>query len=69
MRECEEKLKSVHSAGPRNWILRLARSWQVAKAGTRVKHVEELKSHASYCTTGQKSQVGQAINLQLELAT
>ena len=27
--------------------------WQVVKAGTRVKHVGELKSHASYCTTGQ----------------
>ena len=24
MRECEEKLKSVHSAGPHDWILRLA---------------------------------------------
>ena len=30
---------------------------------------QKLKSRASYCTTGQKSQVGQAICLQLELAT
>ena len=25
MRECEEKLKSVHLVGPRDWILQLAR--------------------------------------------
>ena len=56
MSECEEKLRSVHLVGPRDWILQLARSWKVAKAGIRVKHAEELKSHASYCTIGQKSQ-------------
>ena len=44
MKECEEKLRSLHSAGPRDW--------QVAEAGTNVKHVEELKSHANYCTIG-----------------
>ena len=48
MRECEEKLKSVHSAGPRDWISRLAHGLQVAKGGTRVKRVGELKSHASW---------------------
>ena len=65
MRECEEMLKSVHSCR----ALRLARGWQVAKVGTRVKHVGELKSHVSCCTTGQKSQAGQAVSLQLKLAT
>ena len=55
MRECEEKLRSVHSAGTRDWILRVAHGWQVAKIGTRVKHVGELKSHASCCTTGKTS--------------
>ena len=45
------------------------RDWQAAKAGTRAKHVGELKSHASCCTTGQKSQAGQAVSSRLELAT
>ena len=53
MRKCEEKLKSVHSTGPRNWISRMARGWQVAKGGTHVKHAGELTSHASWSTTGQ----------------
>ena len=47
MRECEEKLKNVHSAGPCDWILRLACNWEVAKGDTRVKHVGELKRHSS----------------------
>jgi len=58
-----------NSAGPRNWISRLARGLQVAKGGTRVKHAEELKSHASCCTTGQKLPAGQAVISQLRLAT
>ena len=43
--------------------------WQAAKVGTRVEHAGELKSHASCCTTGQKSQAGQAVSSRLELAT
>ena len=43
--------------------------YQSVKAGTHVKHVGELKSHASCCTTGQKSQASQAVSLRLELAT
>ena len=46
-----------------------SREWQVAKRGTSVKHAEKLKSHASCCTTGQKSQVGQTVSSRLELAT
>ena len=34
-----------------------------------MKHAKELKSHASYCTTGKKSQAGQVVISQLELAT
>ena len=45
------------------------RDWQAAKVGTRVEHTGELKSHASCCTTGQKTQAGQAVSSQLELAT
>ena len=69
MKECEEKLKNVHSAGPRDWISRLACGWQVAKASTRVKHVEKLKSQASWSTTGQNFQSGQAVSSRLRLAT
>ena len=47
----------------------MTRDWQAAKVGTHVKHAGELKSHASYCTTGQNSQAGQAVSSRLELAT
>ena len=43
--------------------------WQVAKAGIRVKHAGELKSHASCCTTRQQSQAGHSINSWLGLVT
>ena len=49
----KKKPKSVHLAGPRDWISQLALSLRVAKNSTRVKHAEELKSHASWSTTGQ----------------
>ena len=54
MRECEEKLKSVHSARRRDWISQLVCGWQVIKGGTRVKHAGELKNHVSWSTIGQK---------------
>ena len=47
----------------------VTRDWQAAKVGSHVEHAGELKSHASCCTTGQKSQVGQAVSSRLELAT
>ena len=65
----KKNLRVCNLAGPHNWISRLAHSWQVAKAGTHVKHAEELKSHADCCTIGQKSQVGQAVSSRLELGT
>ena len=43
--------------------------WQAAKVGTYVEHTRELKSHASCCTTRQKSQAGKAVSSRLELAT
>ena len=61
--------KVCNSTGPRDWISQLTRGWQVAKVGTRVKHTEELKSHTSCCTPGQKSQAGQEVSSQLELVT
>ena len=67
MRECEEMLKIVQGCRDSQLDSRVTRDWQAAKVGTRVKHAKELKSHASSCTTGQKSQAGQAISSQLEL--
>ena len=62
-------LKIVHGCRDSwldSWV---TRDWQAAKVGTRVEHAGELKSHASCCITGQKSQAGQAISSRLELAT
>ena len=47
----------------------VTRDWQATKVVTRVEHAGELTSHASCCTTGQKSQAGQAVSSWLELAT
>ena len=65
MRECEEMLKIVQGCRDS----RVTRDWQAAKVSTRVEHIEELKSHVNCCTTGQKSQAGEAISSRLELAT
>ena len=65
MRECEEMLKIVQGCKDS----RVTRDWQAAKVGTRVEHAGKLKSHASCCTIGQKSQAGQAVISRLELAT
>ena len=45
MKKTQDVCKSKES---RDWISRLACGLQVAKGGTRVKHVGELKSHASW---------------------
>ena len=69
MRECEEMLKIVEGCRD-SWLNSwMTHDWQAAKVGTRVKHAGELKSHASCCTIGQKSQAGQAVSSRLELAT
>ena len=66
MREREEMLKIVQGCRD-SWLdSRVTRDWQAAKVGTRVEHAGELKSHASCCTTRQKSQ---AVSSQLELMT
>ena len=69
MRECEEMLKIVQGYRDSRLDSQVTRHWQVAKVGTRVKHAGKLKSHASCCTTGQKSQAGQAVSSRLELTT
>ena len=55
MRECEEMLKIMQGCRDSRLDSRVTRDWQAAKVGTRVKRVGELKSHASYCITGQNS--------------
>ena len=69
MRECEEMLKIVQGCKDSRLDSQVSHDWQAAKVGTRMEHAGELKSHANYCTTGQKSQASQAICSQLELAT
>ena len=69
MRECEEMFKIVQGCRGSRLDLQVTHDWQAAKVGIRVEHVEELKCHASCCTTRQKSKVGQAVRLRLELAT
>ena len=69
MRECEEILKIVQGCRDSRLDSWVTRDWQAAKVGTRVEHAGELKSHASCCTIGQKSQAGQAVSLRLELST
>ena len=62
-------LKIVQGCKDSRLDLWVTRDWQATKVGTRVEHAGELKSHASYCTTGKKSQAGQAVSSRLELVT
>ena len=62
-------LKIVQGCRDSRLDLQVTRDWQAAKVSTRVKHVGKLKSHASCCTTGQKSQAGQVVSSRLELVT
>ena len=58
----KKRSRLCKDAETHGWDSQLTRDWQAAKAGTRVKHARELKIHASYCTTGQKSQASQAVS-------
>ena len=50
---------------PRDWISQLACNWQVAKGGTRVKHVGELKGHDNWSTIGQNFQSSHVVSSRL----
>ena len=66
MKEREELLESVQ----RNKDSRLDLAGGLQLQAARMMHTcQKLKRHASYCTTGQKSQVVQAVCSRLELAT
>ena len=62
-------LKIVQGCRDSRLDSRVTRDWQAAKVGTRVEHAGELRSHASGCITGQKTQASQAVSSRLELAT
>ena len=62
MKICSRLCKET---GTHGWILRL----QAAIMMHTCQACQKLKSRASYCTTGQKSQAGQAVFSWLELAT
>ena len=70
---CERMWKKAQDCAlSRNSRLNLAigsRGLQVAKGCTRVKHAEELNSHVSWSTTGQKVHSGHSVNSRLGLAT
>ena len=69
VRECEELFKIFQ----RNRDLRLdfvgVSRLQAARMMHTCQACQKLKSRASYCTTGQKFETGQAICSRLELAT
>ena len=69
MRECEELLKIVQR-NKDSW-LDLAGGSQLQAARMMHTHqaCQKLKSRASCCTTGKKSQASQAVCSRLELAT
>ena len=55
MRECEEKLRNVQLSKALQLDLATGSRLASHQRGTRVKHAEELKTHASCCTIRQKS--------------
>ena len=69
MRECEKLLKIVQRNRDSRLDLAGGSRLQAAKMMHTCQVCQKLKRHASCCTTGQKSQAGQAVCLRLELAT
>ena len=66
---CERVWRKAQECAPQQGLATGSHGWQVAKAGTCVKHAKELKSHANCFTTGKKSQASQAVSSWLKLAT
>ena len=54
-------------AGTRDWISRVARGLQAARSCRCAKHVEKLKRHVSWSTTGQNVQTSHLVSSRLEL--
>ena len=69
MRECEELLMIVQRNRD-SWLdLASGSRLQAARMMHMCQACQKLKSRASCCTTGQKSQAGQAVCSRLELVT
>ena len=69
MRECEELLKIVQRSRDSQLDLTGGSQLQAARMMHTYQAWQKLKSHASCCITGQKSQASQAVCSRLELAT
>ena len=69
MRECEELLKIVQRSKDSRLDLDGGSRLQTARMMHTCQACQKLKRRASCCTTGKKSQPGQAVCSQLELAT
>ena len=66
VKNCLRLCKETETCG---WISRAAHGLQAARMLHTCQTCQKLKSRTSYCTTGQKSQAGQAVCSRLELAT
>ena len=66
---CERVWKKAQECALKKSLAIGSRDWRVAKGGTRVKHVGELKVHANCSTIGQNFQFDHAISSRLKLAT
>ena len=66
VKNCLRLCKETETCG---WISRVAHGLQAARMLHTCQTCQKLKSRTSYCTTGQKSQAGQAVCSRLELAT
>ena len=69
VRECEKLLKCVQRSRDSRLDLAGGSRLQAARLKHTCQACQKLKRRASCCTTGQKSQAGQAVWLRLELAT
>ena len=66
MKNC---LRLCKETGTHGWISRVACGLQAARMLHMCQACQKMKSRANYCTTGQKSQAGQAICSWLKLAS
>ena len=69
MKECEELFKIMQRSRDSQLDLAGGSQLQAARMLHMCQACQKLKSHASCCTTGQKSQAGQAVCSRLELTT
>ena len=69
MRECEELLKFVQRSRDSRLDLAGGLRLQADRMMHKCQACQKLKRCASYCTTGQKFQAGQAVCSRLELTS